>query len=116
MRPPHLKGLDIAGLVPHPERMRLTVKADSKKGALAALDKVRSWMGNEKWERLRVLVKTSDDRHKVVEIAREADAADVLFVRSEQVETKKPLAQCTDKANPELIEHAKTIFANDKHW
>ncbi|MBS0274482.1 MAG: hypothetical protein JSR55_08780 [Proteobacteria bacterium] len=117
VRAPDLKGLDTAGLVPNPERMRLTVKSDTKKGALAQLDKVRAWIGKEKnWQRMRVLVKTEDSRSKVVEIAREADAADVLFVRSELVMTKKPLAQCTDIINAELVAHAKNIFADAKGW
>ncbi len=116
VRAPQLKGLDTAGIEAHPERMRLTVHAVSKKGVLEALERVRAWMGREHWERIRVLVRTDDDRHRVVEIARVGDAADVLFVRSERVATEKPLAQCTDVINEELAAHAKKAFANDKNW
>jgi hypothetical protein len=61
-----------------------------------------------------VQIETEDKRYRVVDIARSADAADVLFVHSELVTTEKPLNQCTDKINEELVEHAKLIFA--KRW
>ena len=43
VRPPKIKGLDLDTVVAHEERMRLTVKATSKKGILATLDRIRDW-------------------------------------------------------------------------
>jgi hypothetical protein len=48
-----------------------------------------------------------------VSIAREADAADILFVRSEPIEVGNPLDPCTDKINEELVTRAKAMFAKD---
>jgi hypothetical protein len=116
VRPPNVDGLDVAGLVASPEKMKLTVRATSKKGILAAINDVRQWAaGGNRWPRVRVRVEEGE-RSRMVDIAREADAADVLFVHSEPVNVDKPLAQCTDVYNKELIAHAKQIFAQDKHW
>ncbi len=111
VRPPKIKGLDVAGLVPHPERMRLTVKATSRKGILDVIGRIRDWAYSHDWKDLRVQVETDDERTRVVDIARDADAADVLFVHSERVNTEKPLAQCTESINGELVAHAQATFA-----
>lgn len=116
VRPPKVQGLDTAGLIPHPERMRLTVKATSRPAMLAAIDRIMVWSAKHDWPRLRVRIGTDDQRSRVVDIAREQDAADVLFVRSEPVETKKPLAQCTEDVNDELVGHAMQMFNDEKRW
>jgi hypothetical protein len=114
VRPPKTTGLDLDGLVPHEERMKLTVKATSKKGILTALDRIRDWAYGHNWSKVRVRVSDTENRSRVVDIARNADAADVLFVHSEKVTTEKPLLQCTDKINEELVAEALAIFA--KRW
>jgi hypothetical protein len=116
VRPPKVTGLDVAGLIPHPERMRFTVKATSRTAMLAAIGRLKTWSGNHDWPGLRVRVGTGDDRSRVVDIARTQDAADVLFVRSEMVTTKNPLDQCTETVNDELVAHAKKMFADVKSW
>lgn len=116
IRPPNVSGLDTDGLVPHPERMKLTVRAKTTKNALSIVKRVQDWLDTKHWRDLRVQVQTADNRSRVVTIAREEDAADVLFVHSEEVETNKPIAQCSDTVNEELIAHAIRIFRSDKNW
>ena len=114
VRPPKIKGLDVAGLIPHPERMRIGVKATSRKGMLDSIARVRDWAYHHDWKNLRVQVETEDKRFRVVDIARNTDAADVLFVHSEPITLENRVNQCTDTINEELVEHAKAIFA--KKW
>lgn len=116
VRPPRISGLDVAGLIPHPERMRLTIKAKSRSAMLGAIAKVKDWSSDHGWPRLRVRVGTGDNRSRIVEIARTQDAADVLFVHSEPVETKRPMEQCTDVVNEELVDHAQRFFASRSGW
>lgn len=116
VRPPRVQGLDVVGLIPHPERMRLTVKATTRTAMLAAIDRVKLWSAKHDWPRLRVMIGTDNERSRVVDIAREQDAADVLFIKSEQVITKKPLDQCTAEVNDELADHAIKMFKDTKSW
>jgi len=116
VRPPNVSGLDTDGLIPRPERMRLSLKAQTMKKALGIIQRVQDWRDSKHWRDLRVQVKTADKRSRMVPIAREEDAADVLFVHAEEVTTKKPLSQCTDKINEELVGFAEEIFSTDKDW
>jgi hypothetical protein len=103
VRTPSLDGLDTAGLVAHPERMRLSIRSNQR-GSLELVNRVRAWAGRNSWDRLRIQVATDDDRTRVVEIAREADAADVLFVRAELVEgITPPLEKCTEHIVDSLV-------------
>jgi hypothetical protein len=115
VRPPRLDGLDTEGLIPHLERMRLSVRAEHS-GPMSMVQRIRAWANDHDWADMRVQVETSDDRTRVVQIARGADAADVLFIRSELVGTQAALAQCTDQINDELVGHARRLFAKDQGW
>ncbi len=112
--PPQLDGLDMTGLVSHPQRLRLSVRSDQN--PLDVIARVRDWAAGRDWTNLRVQVETTDDRTKVVEIARQADAADVLFVKSELVTTKSDIPLCTDEINEELAALANDRLANNEDW
>lgn len=114
VRPAQLDGLDMTGLVSHPQRMRLSVRSDQN--PLDMIARVRDWAVAHDWQNVRVQVETSDDRTKVVEISREADAADVLFIRSEVVNTRGLIDVCTDTINEELTSLAKARLLSDDDW
>ena len=54
-----------------------------------------------------------ENRRRLVGLAREADAADILFVRSVPVEVKTRLPACTDVINEELVQRAAELFTAD---
>lgn len=116
VRTPRLDGLDTSGLIAHPERMRLSVKND-RRGNLDLIARVRGWADQHDWRDMRVQVETADERTRVVQIAREADAADVLFVKSELVEgINPPLEQCTDQVVDSLVARARRMLESDDGW
>lgn len=116
VRTPRLDGLDTSGLIAHPERMRLSVKSD-RRGNMDLITRVRGWADQHDWRGMRVQVQTSDDRTRVVEIAREADAADVLFIKSELVEgINPPLEQCTEHVVDALVSRARRMLEADDGW
>jgi hypothetical protein len=55
-----------------------------------------------------------ENRSRMVSLAREADAADILFVRSVPIDVKRPLDACTDTINEELVAKAQELFAADE--
>lgn len=114
VRKPQLVGLDMAGLVPHQQRLKLSVKPDYN--PLDLISRVQDWARDNDWSNVKVQVETSDERTKVVEIARGADAADILFVRSEIVTTEKPIDVCTDVINEELVGYASQKLLSDDNW
>lgn len=116
VRAPRLDGLDTAGLVAHAERLKLSVK-ESDRGNLDIIRRVRGWANAHEWRDLRVQIATGDDRTRVVEVAREADAADVLFVKSElMTDIKPPLLQCTEKVHNTLSLRAADVLNSDAGW
>ncbi len=116
VRTPRLDGLDTAGLIPHPERLRLSIKSN-RRGSFDIVRQVKEWGNQHDWDRIRIQVETADDRTRVVEIAREADAADVLFVRSELVENiNPPLEKCSDEVVDSLVSKARRLLENNDGW
>ncbi|HEY1504299.1 MAG TPA: hypothetical protein VGF92_08365 [Stellaceae bacterium] len=75
------------------------------------LNKINVWRKEREWKDVRVSLDLPNERSKLVSIAREADAADVLFVRSERVVFQKPLDDATDKINEELVRKAVAKFS-----
>jgi hypothetical protein len=77
---------------------------------------VRFPLGAQKksdWKDVLVRVDMPENRSRVVSIARDADAADVLFIRSEQVEVNNELDPCTANVNEELVAKAIEMFTRD---
>jgi hypothetical protein len=113
VRPGNVEGLDTAGLVvAREQRMKLIIRAEPEK-TLGVIKKIQSWMKTHDWKDAVVEVDMPENRKRLVSIAREADAADILFVRSEPIDVGNPLDPCTDKINEELVTRAKTMFAKD---
>jgi len=107
------RSLDTGGLVePREERMKLLIRATPDK-ALGIIKKIQIWMKKRDWTDALVEVEMPENRRRLVTIAREADAADILFVRSEPIAVKNPLDPCTGKINEELVSKAKQMFAKD---
>jgi hypothetical protein len=116
VRAPRLDGMDTAGLVASPERLRLSIKSN-RQGSLDMVRRVKAWAGNHGWDRIRVQVETKDERTRVVEIAREADAADVLFVRAELIDNiNPPLEKCTDQVVDAMVSKARKLLSSNVGW
>lgn len=114
VRPGNIKGLDSEGLVTaQEERMRLVVRAEPA-STLRIIKKIQSWMSQGHWDRMLLRMDLPENRSRVVSLAREADAADILFVRSEQIEVKNDLDVCTATINEELVGKALDMFAEDE--
>lgn len=114
VRPGSIKGLDSEGLiVPREERMKLLIRAKPEQ-TLGILKKIQSWMKNHDWPRLLVEMHMPEQRTRLVQLAREQDAADILFIRSVPVDVKTPLEACTDTINEELVVKAQAQFAEDE--
>ena len=88
VRPGNIAGLDTEGLVvAREERMKLIVRAEPMQ-TLAVIKKIQTWMGKHNWPKMLLEMDLPEDRRRLVALAREADAADILFVRSEPVDVK----------------------------
>jgi len=111
VRPANLDGLDTEGLaIPGDERMKIQLHSTPEK-TITLLNRINAWRKKRDWKDVRVQLDLPHDRSKLVSIAREADAADVLFVRSEHEIFKNELADATDEINQELVERAIAKFA-----
>ena len=92
--------------------MRVILRAKPEQ-TLGILTRLIPWAKKTDWKDVLVKVDMPENRSRIVSIARDADAADVLFVRSEQVKVKNELALCTENVNEELIAKAIEIFTRD---
>lgn len=109
VRPPKIKGLDTEGIVAREERMRLVVRAEPEK-ALAIINRVKKWAGND-WSEVKVRINMPEHRSRLVSIAREQDAKDVLFVRALPIKVETPLLAATEVISEELVSKAQEIFS-----
>jgi hypothetical protein len=113
VRPGSVTGLDVEGLVvPREQRMKLLIRA-TPEHTLGVIEKIQSWMKKHEWAKLLVEVSMPENRTRMVALAREADAADVLFVRSVPIDVPTRLEACTDVINEELVSKALELFAAD---
>jgi hypothetical protein len=113
IRPGNVKGLDVEGLVvPREQRMKLMIRAKPAQ-TLGILKKIQAWMKDHDWPKLLVEMHMPEERTRLVELAREQDAADILFIRSVPIDVKTPLEACTDAINEELVAEAQALFAED---
>lgn len=110
VRPGVIEGLDTGGKVEaREERMKLMLRVDKPKQIVATLNSIKNWMVD--WSEMRVPIDLPEDRSRLIPIARTQDAKDVLFIRSIQVLTKKPMVACTEIINEELVAKAQELFA-----
>jgi hypothetical protein len=116
VRPGTIEGLDCEGIVvAKDQRMTLEVHM-SPENARNTLNVIRRWSVDHNWADVRVHLSLPDDRSRVVSIAREADAADVLFVRSQLVHVQNELPVCTDAVNADLLGKARAMFEDQSGW
>ena len=114
VRPGNVKGLDTEGLVvPREERMRLVIRAEPA-STLRIIKKIQSWMPQAHWHHMLLRMDLPENRSRLVSLAREADAADILFVRSEQIQVENDLDVCTATINEEIVGKALEMFAEDE--
>jgi len=114
VRAPDVSGLDTAGLTVRPERLRF-YPARSTRGDKDVFKRVHDWAKKNSWEDMSVQVKELD-KSKVVKVERQQDAANILFVRAELVQTKHEIGSCTDIVNEELALIAKSMLDKDEGW
>jgi hypothetical protein len=108
-----VRGLDVEGLVvAREQRMRLMIRATPDQ-TLGVIGKIQAWMKSHDWSKLLVEMHMPEDRTRLVQLAREQDAADILFIRSVPVDVTKILEACTAKINEELVAKAQALFAED---
>jgi hypothetical protein len=116
VRPGTVGGLDSEGLViPRQQRMKLMLRATPAQ-TLPLLGRIKDWAFGEDWTDVLVRVDLPENRSRMVTLAREIDAADVLFVRSEEINVSQPLDVCTETINEELVAKAKGMFADAAGW
>jgi hypothetical protein len=113
VRPGSVAGLDTEGMVvPKDERLKLEIRAKPE-NTLKILNRIKAWAPTRHWKDVLVEVDMPENRKRLVSIAREADAADILFVRSVPIDVQNDLDPCTDKINEELVSKAQALFAAD---
>ncbi|KQU95211.1 hypothetical protein [Devosia sp. Root105] len=108
VRPAEDTGLDMPTFVPKEQRLRFKVQPDAP-DMVDKLKALKSWALGEGWQDIRIRVRMPEGKSRVVSF-READAADVLFVRAAQVPLKKAMDPCSDLVNPELLGFAATYL------
>jgi len=114
VRPGSIAGLDAEGLaVPKDERFKIELRATPHQ-TVKILNKIKAWAPTKHWKDVLVEVDMPENRKRIVSIAREADAADILFVRSVPVDVKNELDPATEKLNEELIGKAIGLFESDE--
>ena len=91
--------------------MRITARPEKTGGVLAT---IKAWAKKHRYSDVRVQIDLPNNRSRSFSIVREADAADVLFVRSERVNVETSLPPCAKTINEELVRKAVTIFAAEE--
>ncbi|RWQ14501.1 hypothetical protein [Mesorhizobium sp.] len=109
VRPPDVEGLDTHGMIPREQRMKLKLKAGVA-DKVGLVQRVRNWANDHHWRDLKVRIDMPDDRSRVVTLARNADAADVLFVRAKRITVETALPACRDDISQELLGKALAEF------
>ncbi len=115
VRPGSVAGLDSEHVQPRDETMKLFITAEPSE-TVAVLRKIKAWAlgsqrGHGKWKDVRVQIDMPERRSRIVSIARDIDAADILFLRSEPVNVPTPMLAATEVINEELVAKAKEMFA-----
>jgi len=113
VRPGDIHGLDTEGLVvARDQRMKLVLRARPDQ-TLRVLRNIQAWMEHHNWPKLLVEMDMPENRTRRIELTRQADAADVLFVRSVLVNVGNRLEACTAEINDDLARAARDLFAAD---
>jgi hypothetical protein len=109
LRPAKTEGLDNEGINQQQEKMLLRIDAKNP-DKIGVVRRIQNWASQRGWTKLKVRIKLPDDKSRVVPLARDADAADVLFVKAIRVDLNKGLDACTDNISDELMNKASKIL------
>lgn len=94
------------------ERLRYKIVGDpTSKGWREGLAKFVTKVREQEWDDVSLDLSLDDDRHRTVKLEREAEAAEIMFVRAEQVVVSRDLTPCTMEVVPELVEAAQKLMA-----
>lgn len=112
VKKPVTEGLD-------PKRFKMkeqTQKVYLGRGESAVMESVRSlkdWAVAREWDEVRVQVRMSEGRSRLVPVGRDDDAAAVLFVRSKQVYVENDLNVCCEEIESQLLGRACELFSEN---
>jgi hypothetical protein len=112
VRTPVLDGLDSEAFRVKEQKQRIYLRA----GGGSVMEKIKTlkdWATGQNWDELRVQVRLPDGRSRLVPIAREDDAASVLFVRAQQVYVAADIDVCCENVEMQLFGQAIEVFSKD---
>lgn len=109
VRPADTAGLDTEGLTPREERMIVRIEPEAA-DPVGLVKRVKEWAYGRDWSKVKVKINLPEDKSRLVHIAREAEAADILFVRAKKVDLIEPMEICTDLVNLELAQKARNTI------
>jgi hypothetical protein len=89
-------------------RLRVVGKIDSTNWR-SVLDNLVAKASEEGWADFKVDIDLDDNRNRTVKLERDAEAKEILFVRSEQAQFKTSLPACSVDIVNEVVEKAVTI-------
>lgn len=110
IRPGVVEGLDSSGMiVPREQRMKLLLRVEAEK-AIPLINRIMKWAPTENWADVRVRIDLPENRSRMVSVARENDAKDVLFVRSIRVDLDEDIPPCTETVIGSLADKAAELL------
>jgi len=96
---------------PQSERIRYKIVGDPKSPEwMKKLRLFETKIRSDDWDDIFLDISLEDERHRTVKLDREREAAEVMFVRSEQVSVERDLDPCTVDIVPELVSAAKKLI------
>lgn len=109
VRPADTEGLDTDGLAPREQRMIVRIEPDAD-DPVGLVRRVKEWALGHDWSKVKVKIKLPEDKSRLIDVSREADAADVLFVRARKVDLVHPMDSCAEIVNLELASKAHAVI------
>jgi hypothetical protein len=95
--------------------MTVAIQA-TPENTLGVVNRLKAWAFGNDWNDVFVQVALPEKRSRVVPLSRTEDAADILFIRGEQVDVETAMDPCTDVINEELTVKAIAIFNDTAEW
>lgn len=108
VKPGELKGLDERNGVPADQTMPIKIR--SNENVIERIRGIRKLADEAGWADVRVKIEFPQNKSRTVALQREQDAAHALFVRSLEINLKKPLLSYTNTISKELVEKAVEVF------
>ena len=112
VKPGELKGLDEQNGVPADQIMPIKIR--SSENVIERIRGIRKLADEAGWQDVRVKIDFPLNKSRTVALEREQDAAQTLFVRSLEINLKKPLSSFTNTISEELVGKALEVF--EEKW